>query len=169
MRRVSARTERIAVIGAGASPLVGTLVDVGYGDVHAVDISDMALDRLRAALGRGAAAVTFVRADARALTFRRPVDVWHDRATLHFLTDHDDRLAYAASAAVAVRPGGHLVLAGFAPDGPTHCSGLPVHRGDAPSLATLFAEFTLRESFERTHRTPRGAAQRFLHAVLERR
>lgn len=166
---MSAPTDRVAIIGAGESALVGALVAAGSCDVHAVDISDTALDRLRRSVGERAAAVSFVRADARSISFEQPVEVWHDRAMLHFLTADADRAAYARSAAAAVRPGGHLILAEFAPDGPPQCSGLPVHRDDASSLAALFGDFALVESFERTHRTPWGAEQRFLHALLERR
>ena len=169
MRRVSAPTDRVAIIGAGESPLVGTLAAAGYRDVLAVDISDTALDRLRLALGDHAAAVTFLPADARSISFERSVGVWHDRATLHFLTADADRAAYARRASAAVRRGGHLILAEFAPDGPPQCSGLPVHRDDPASLAALFTDFTLVESFERTHHTPWAAEQRFSHSVLQRR
>ena len=166
---MSAPTDRIAIIGAGESALVGDLVAAGYCNVHAVDISDVALDRLRLALGEQASAVSFVPADARSISFAQPVDVWHDRATLHFLTAEADRVAYANRAAAAVRPGGHVILAEFAPDGPPECSDLPVHRDDSSSVAALFVDFTLVESFERTHRTPWAAEQRFLHSVLQRR
>ena len=86
------------------------------------------LVRLRAALAGAAATVPLVHADVRLVSLPRAVDVWHDRPTLHFLTDPDDRAEYAARAAATVRLGGHLVLAEFAPDRPQQCSGLPVGR-----------------------------------------
>jgi SAM-dependent methyltransferase len=166
---VSTPSDPIAVVGAGHAALVVELVRAGYCDVHAVDVAPTALDGLRHLLGEGADSVTFHVDDVREVTFDEPVAVWHDRATLHFLTEAADRAAYARRAADAVRPGGHLVLATFGPDGPQQCSGLPVTRHDEGSLAALFTPaFELVESFEAFHRTPWGADQQFLHALLRR-
>jgi SAM-dependent methyltransferase len=166
---VSTPSDPIAVVGAGHATLVVELVPAGYRDVHAVDVSPTALDGLRELLADRAHAVTFHVADVRDVTFDEPLAVWHDRATLHFLTAPADRAAYVRRAADAVRPGGHLVLATFGPGGPPRCSGLPVSRHDAASLAALFAPaFDLVESFEAVHRTPWGADQQFLHALLRR-
>ena len=55
-------------------------------------------------------------------------DVWHDRAVFHFLTSTEDRNAYVAQVLHSVKPGGHVILATFADDGPLQCSGLPVMR-----------------------------------------
>jgi hypothetical protein len=64
--------------------------------------------------------------------------VWHDRAVFHFLTDPEDRSRYVAQARRAVRPGGHVIEASFAPEGPTRCSGLEVVRYGPE---TMHAEF----------------------------
>lgn len=169
MRRVSASSDRIVAVGAGTSALIVELLDAGYAPVITVDIAQKALDRLRSRLGDRADDVEFVQADVRAVRFSVPLDVWHDRATFHFLTDRDDQAAYAASAAAAVRPGGHLVMATFADNGPEECSGLPVARHGPASLASVFGDsFDLVDSFERQHRTPWGALQSFNHALMRR-
>jgi hypothetical protein len=54
------------------------------------------------------------------------------------LTDPADREACVAQVRRAVRPGGHVIVAAFGPDGPLQCSGLPVARY-APDA--LHAEF----------------------------
>ena len=96
-------------------------------------------------------------------------DVWHDRAVFHFLTAPDDRAAYVAAAALAIRPGGTLLIATFAADGPTRCSGLPVQRYDVDGLArALGAAFALERGFAHLHHTPAGAEQRFTVAVFRR-
>jgi hypothetical protein len=95
--------------------------------------------------------------------------VWHDRAVLHFLNEPDDRRAYARQAADAVAPGGIAIIAGFTPDGPTHCSGLPVHRTTPGGIAELFADaFELIDEAAEVHRTPWDAEQSFFYAVLRR-
>ena len=170
MRRVTAPSDAVAVIGCGSSTLIGELVDDGYGAIIAVDIAQSALDQLRANLGERASSVTMVRADARTVRLPHTVALWHDRATFHFLTDSADQAAYVTMAARSVKPGGFLVLAEFATDGPTSCSGLTVARHSAASLQSAFAGgFELIESFERDHVTPSGVMQRFVHALMIRR
>jgi hypothetical protein len=61
-------------------------------------------------------------------------------------------------------------MATFGPAGPRQCSGLPVSRHNAASLVAVFSPaFELIESFQALHRTPWGAEQQFLHALLRRR
>ena len=114
--------------------------------------------------------MTLVRADARTVRLPRTVTLSHDRATFRFLTDDANQKAYAETAACSVRAGGYLVMAEFAADGPTSCSGLTVARHSATSLQSILADgFDLIESFERDHITPSGAVQRFVHALMIRR
>jgi SAM-dependent methyltransferase len=170
VRRVTAPSDPVAVVGCGSSRLIEELVADGYSNIVAVDIAQSAIDQLSAILGDRSDGVTFRRADVRTLQLPHPVALWHDRATFHFLTDDADQTAYAITAARAVRLGGHLVLAEFAADGPTSCSGLPVARHSAASLQSVFSDgFELIESFERDHITPAGAVQRFVHALMIRR
>ncbi len=163
-------SDPVAVIGCGSSTLISELVDFGYTAIFAVDIAQSALDQLCVSLGDRASSVTLVRADARTVRLPRAVTLWHDRATFHFFTADADQKAYAATAARSVRPGGYLVMAEFAEDGPTSCSGLTVARHSVASLQSIFADgFDLIESFEQDHVTPSGAVQPFVHAVLIRR
>lgn len=164
---------RALVVGVGASPLVGELLRSGH-KVIAVDIAQAALDALDDALDDSTAALAveqlaLVVADVRSLRIDEPVDVWHDRAVFHFLADAADRSAYAKAAGAAVVPGGHLVIAAFAPSGPMSCSELPVTRHDVASLRAAFAPcFELVDSFEADHLTPWESTQRFTHALLRR-
>lgn len=170
VRDLAGVDDHVAVIGAGTSVLVVELVEAGFTRIEAVDISATALDRLRAALGELGSAVVLRQADARTVELDEPLDLWHDRATFHFLIDPDDRRRYVEQAARAVRPGGHLVMATFGPDGPESCSGLPVVRHGSEELAAGFRPtFELVDAFERVHHTPKQVPQQFLHAVLRRR
>lgn len=166
MRRVTVPPARIAVVGAGTTPLVGELAAAGF-EVVAVDVSSAALAALRAQQ-QGIETISYEVADVRTWQPNEQVDTWHDRAVFHFLVDDDDQQAYAESVRRAVRIGGHLVIATFAPDGPEQCSGLPVVRHDAATLSDIFAGFALIDSFEADHVTPWGSTQRFTHAVLRR-
>jgi Methyltransferase domain len=168
LRRVTAPSDVIAVLGAGASPLVAALSAAGR-EVIAVDISAAAISVLRGQIGDDPH-VRFMVADARSVLFDEPVTAWHDRAVFHFLTAPEDQVAYAYAASNGVRTGGHLVIATFAPGGPTMCSGLATVQHDAASLSAAFAQsFELVEASELDHVTPWDSSQRFTHAVLRRR
>ncbi len=170
MRRVSVPSSRVAIMGAGVSALLLDLLADGYESLDAVDVSAAAHKQLGERLGPDVHSVRFVCADVLDLHLDGPVDVWHDRAVFHFLTDASDQVTYVQRANEAVAPGGHLVMATFAPGGPEQCSGLPVVKWSADDLAELFGEkFDLVDSCTRDHLTPWGAAQAFTHALLVRR
>jgi hypothetical protein len=96
-------------------------------------------------------------------------DLWHDRAAFHFLTEEHDRSAYVARLTKAVKPGGHAIIATFAPDGPERCSGLPIMRYNAKSLGlTLGGAFERLETRREEHVTPWGAEQRFQFSLFRR-
>jgi trans-aconitate methyltransferase len=156
-------------IGSGVSVLVDQLVDAGFGDVTALDISERALRLTKDRLGSRAGEVHWIVSDVLAWTPARAYDIWHDRAVFHFLTDEAERSAYRAVLTKGLRKGGTLILGSFAKDGPDRCSGLPVHRWSADALAReLGQEFRLIESLREDHRTPGGAVQPFIWARFMR-
>jgi ubiquinone/menaquinone biosynthesis C-methylase UbiE len=162
---------KIIDIGGGAARLVDALLEKGFRDLVVLDISEAALAIAKARLGEGGRDVRWIVADA---TNWRPeaayYDVWHDRAAFHFLVDAADRAAYVARLTEAVKPGGHAIIATFAPDGPEKCSGLPVARYDGESLAeTIGGGFERIETRRCEHRTPWGSEQRFQFSLLRRR
>ena len=157
-------------MGGGTSRLAGELVRRGYSDVTVADISPTALERAKAELGEGADRVGWVVADARDHDFGRCFDLVHDRAVFHFMVDDRDREAYLRALNRSLKPGGHLILATFGPEGPTQCSGLPVRRYDAAALVDLLGpDYELRSSRQQDHRTPSGNLQQFVYAHLRRR
>lgn len=167
-------TARNAVIdvGGGDSTLVDALVERGVASVSVLDISGTALARARQRLGERAATVTWLEADVtRADLPGSAYDIWHDRAVFHFLMNASDRERYVANAARALRPGGIALLATFAPDGPTRCSGLDVVRYAPEDLLGEFGAdlFELVDSCTDTHHTPAGTEQLFTYTVLQRR
>lgn len=82
-------------------------------------------------------------------------DIWHDRAVFHFLTDPADRSAYVQQVKKSVKPGGHVIVATFAPDGPEQCSGLPLARYTPDQLHGAFgSSFELLEHVSEDHKTP---------------
>ena len=160
----------IVDIGGGASRLIDSLVARGFMRVTVLDISQAALDAAKARLGEAASEVEWVAADVTRWSPAHSFDIWHDRAAFHFLTDPADRSAYMARLTQALAPRGHVVIGTFAIDGPEKCSGLPVNRYDAASLAGEFGEgFELVDSRRQDHATPWNAIQRFQFCVFRRK
>lgn len=160
----------IVDVGGGASRLIDALLDRGFRHLVVLDLSEAALQIARDRLGDRQDLVSWVVADVT--RWRPPAaafDVWHDRATFHFLTEEADRAAYVATLKRALKPGGHAIMATFAPDGPERCSGLPVVRYDAVGLGqTLGSSFELVATRRHAHRTPRGSSQSFQLSVFRR-
>ena len=151
-------------VGGGTSLLIDRLIDAGYNPLGVVDISGAALNKSRARLGTNAEKVEWFEADVTAFTPPHTFGLWHDRAVFHFLTDPTDRRAYVATLRQTLKPGGAVIIATFALDGPPKCSGLDVVRYDERSMATeLGSEFQLQEVRRETHLTPWESEQRFAY------
>ncbi|RED96956.1 class I SAM-dependent methyltransferase [Marinoscillum furvescens] len=157
-------------VGGGNSNLVGELLLRGYQQLTVLDISAAALERTRQKLGTRASNVVWEVADVTSYVPDQTFDVWHDRATFHFLTDEADQKSYLELVQRAIKPGGYLVLATFATSGPEKCSGLEICQYDTPGLEAFFGEhFEVVQAFENTHETPFGTSQNFIYAVLRKR
>ena len=142
----------------------------GYRSIAVLDLSARALDAAKTRIGPAAASVDWIVADITTWQPSRSYDVWHDRAAFHFLTEARDRAAYVERLRSAVRPGGHVIIGTFAPDGPEKCSGLPVQRYDGASLAAeLGADFELLDARHDAHHTPWGSTQAFQFSRFRRR
>lgn len=156
-------------VGGGSSRLTAALLDAGHSDITVLDLSDAALALSRRRLGPRADTVTWLAADLLTWEPTRQYAIWHDRAVLHFFTDPTDRSRYVDSLRSALMPGGHAIIATFAPGGPDHCSGLPVQRSSAQDIADLLGhDFRLLRAHVREHRTPSGAAQPFTWVIAQR-
>ncbi|MCU0842500.1 MAG: class I SAM-dependent methyltransferase [Thiobacillaceae bacterium] len=157
-------------VGAGASSLVDALLGEGYRHLSVLDLSATALAHAKARLGERAGEVDWIEGDIRDVALPAAAyDVWHDRAVFHFLTAAEDRRAYVAQVLRALRPGGHLIVATFGPDGPTQCSGLPVVRYAPEALRAEFgAPFELLEHASEVHVTPAGKTQHFIYCLCRK-
>lgn len=156
-------------VGGGDSRLVDVLAARGLDCLAVLDVSGAALHRAQDRLGDLAGAFTWIESDVTAPWSLKPMDIWHDRAVFHFLTTDDERAKYRAHLLQTVKPGGTAIIATFALDGPERCSGLPVARYSAETLAQeLGSEFSLIEAVRHEHETPWGAVQPFVYARFRR-
>jgi ubiquinone/menaquinone biosynthesis C-methylase UbiE len=161
---------KILDIGGGASTLVDDLLDAGFEDITILDISMVALRHAMQRLGERASQVRWMEGDITCISLPAlHYDLWHDRAVFHFLTDPEKRQAYMAAMEHAVKPGGSVIVATFAPSGPPRCSGLEVVRYSPDSLQGEFGKrFTLTRRIEEAHVTPWRARQDFMYCLFRK-
>jgi 2-polyprenyl-3-methyl-5-hydroxy-6-metoxy-1,4-benzoquinol methylase len=159
------RGSAVIDVGGGEATLVDDLVARGYRDVSVLDISQVAIEFAKTRLGPAATSVHWITGDVTQVELApERYDLWHDRAVFHFLTEAEDRAAYVRQVARAVKPGGHVIVATFGPEGPEKCSGLDVVRYDPASLHGQFGpKFRLLDSRTELHETPWGAPQQFMY------
>jgi ubiquinone/menaquinone biosynthesis C-methylase UbiE len=157
-------------IGGGASMLADDLLAQGYQNLSVLDLSGAALASAQRRLGAAAQRVRWLEGDITEIALpEQAYDLWHDRAVFHFLTTARQRQAYVDAVLRAVKPGGHVIVATFAEDGPTQCSGLPVLRYSPDGLHAEFgAPFSLLRHVEEEHRTPRGGVQKFIYCYCRK-
>jgi SAM-dependent methyltransferase len=159
-------------VGGGASTLVDDLLVRGFTNVTVLDLSPAALDAARARLAGQGEKVRWLAGDITRIELEpASIDLWHDRAVLHFFTDPAQRAAYARQLLRALSPGGHAIVSTFGPEGPTRCSGLDVVRYSAPALAAALSvdahpRLRLLESLTTLHPTPFGTNQQFLSCLF---
>lgn len=164
------KNAQIIDIGGGASMLVDHLLDDGFQHVTVLDISASALQVAQQRLGARADMVTWLEADiTQAVLPNFEYDVWHDRAVFHFLTEPEDRRRYVDAVRKSVKPGGYVIVATFASDGPERCSGLQVVRYDPQNLHKEFGtDFELLDSTREEHHTPFGTDQKFIYCYCRK-
>src|SRR3990172_6048722 len=156
-------------IGGGESTLVDDLLAGGYRAITVLDISPAAIEVAKRRLGGLAQHVAWLVADITETDLpKERYDVWHDRAVFHLLTRLEQRDAYVRQVRHSMKPGGHVIVATFGPEGPEKCSGLDVVRHDADALHGAFGpRFRLVEHATELHQTPFGTTQQFLYCFCK--
>ena len=161
------KTAKVIDIGGGDSKLVDYLLDEGFENITVVDISAKALDKAKQRLGDKAGKVNWVVSDITEFETDTTFDVWHDRATFHFLTTKEQVAKYMDTARKAVT--GYLTIGTFSDNGPKKCSGLNIKQYNEETLtAELKNGFHKLRCITEDHVTPFGTTQNFLFCSFKR-
>lgn len=168
----TSKQDLILDIGSGSSTLIDHLIEDGFNQIIASDISNEGLDLTKKRLGDKASGVRFICDDilhSTALNQLQNISIWHDRAVLHFFTDEKDRQAYLNLLKKILKPSGFVIISTFAIGGLTKCSGLEIKQYDAMSLSKfLGSEFKLIRTFSHIYTTTWGQERPFLYVVFQR-
>jgi cyclopropane fatty-acyl-phospholipid synthase-like methyltransferase len=167
------KDESILDVGAGASTFVDYLINQGFSSIIAIDISEIALDKLKQRLGKeNASRVRRIVDDiTRPVRIQnlRDIAVWHDRAVLHFLLEENQQRMYLSTLKKVVKKGGYVIIAAFSLKGAKKCSGLDVKNYDQNMLAEFLGEdFSLLEYFDYTHHMPSGEPRPYIYTLFQK-
>ena len=166
------KTARIVNVGAGATTLVDKLVFDGYTNIIASDISKVSLDHLISRLGNGSKMVEFIIDDLTnpsELLNINPVDLWIDRAVLHFFNEPEEQDEYFSLLKKTIKKGGYAILAEYNLNGATKCAGLPVHRYSKEMLQNKLSDgFKLIDSFEYIYTMPHGDLRPYIYTLFQK-
>lgn len=161
------KTAKIIDVGGGESKLVDCLLDEGYENITVLDISKNALDKAKKRLGEKARKVNWVVSDVIEFKPATNYDIWHDRATFHFLTTSEQVSKYLDIARNHVN--GYMTIGTFSTDGPTRCSGLDIKQYDEQTLTSeLENGFEKLKCITEDHTTPFNTTQNFLFCSFKR-
>lgn len=164
------KSSNIIDVGGGDSKLVDKLLELGFNNIFVLDISGEALQKAKIRLGEKAKSITWIDTDILEFDTESRFDIWHDRATFHFLTKMEDITRYVEIAVKLIKPNGYLIMSTFSVDGPKKCSGLDITQYSEDSIKRIFEkDFNHLKSFEETHTTPFDTKQNFLFSIFRKK
>ncbi len=170
LAKITQKTDAVTLVtGAGTSLLVDQLSAQGY---HLIinDISDAALDKLRQRISYADKHQWLCHDIAKPLPNTiTTVDLWIDRAVLHFLLSEEAIDRYFANIQGVVSKGGFVLLAEFSTTGASQCAGLKVHRYSLAEMQQRLGEnFTLIAAEDYNYINPFGEVRPYLYALFQR-
>jgi hypothetical protein len=162
----------ILIVGAGSTNLIDELIKNDFTAIIATDISDVALANLtnRVAKSENLTCIVDDLRKPEKLSKIEPIDLWFDRAVLHFLVEQEDQNQYFDLLRSKVKSGGHVILAEFSLEGATKCSGLPIVNYSSNTLQeSLGDEFSLIEEFKYVYTMPSGDKRPYIYTLFKRK
>tara|TARA_R110000868_G_scaffold97875_2_gene269230 strand:- start:5473 stop:6108 length:636 start_codon:yes stop_codon:yes gene_type:complete len=163
----------ILSVGAGTTTLIDALLKDGYTNIIANDLSEVALkklkERIKRAYNYNLTCITDDLTNPKQLNQLQNVDLWVDRAVLHFFLKTDEQKAYFNLIQKIVSKNGFVIIAVFSLDGAPKCSGLDLQRYNTEMLQDLIGSgFKLIETFNHTFINPSGGERPYIYALFQR-
>ena len=155
-------------IGGGESTLVDFLLDEGFENITVLDISSNAIERAKKRLGTKANKVKWIVSDILEFQPTEKYDLWHDRATFHFLIEEKDIRKYVDL--VYNHTNKNLLISTFSTEGPLKCSGLEITQYNEDTMEKTFvSEFKKISCIAVDHTTPFNTQQNFIFCSFEKK
>jgi len=166
--------EAILDIGSGATTLISKLIEAGYKNITATDISEVALNKAKLQLKvEEYKLVNWIVDDVtnpQYLLDFEAVELWHDRTVLHFLVEKNQREGYLSTLKQLVKVGGYVIIAVFSLEGAKKCSGLDVVNYDHNMISQFLGnDFDLMEYHPYIYIQPSGGERLYVYTLFKRK
>jgi hypothetical protein len=157
------------ISGCGTSLLPEVLLSMNH-NLIINDVSTVALDKLKKLIGIDSAYLWLEQDIGMPLDLKEmTIDLWIDRAVLHFLTDQNQINQYFLNIKSYVRSGGWVHLAQFSKNGVSKCAGLDVKRYSVEELSICLGnDFNLMISKNYIYTNPEGGQRPYLYTSYKR-
>lgn len=164
---------KILNVGAGTTYLIDTLLNEGYSNIIANDLSPVALQKLKDRILKSHQYNLECIADdltnPSELLQQKNIDLWIDRAVLHFFLKEEEQTAYFNLIKESVSQNGFVLIAVFALEGAKKCCGLDLKRYNIEMLQNnLGADFQLIDAFNHTFINPFGDERPYVYTLFKR-
>jgi SAM-dependent methyltransferase len=161
------KKSKIIDVGGGDSKLVDFLIQEGFENITVLDISAKAIEKAKVRLGVNAEKVNWIVSDITEFEPSEIFEVWHDRATFHFLTNEEQIQKYLEIARKSVS--GYLIIGTFSENGPKKCSGLDIKQYSEETLTIEMENgFVKIKCVNEDHTTPFDTKQNFIFCSFKR-
>jgi EEF1A lysine methyltransferase 2 len=158
----------IFIAGAGTTMLVDHLVGKCK-KLILNDISNESLSIVRDRIGKVNQVIDWINVDiSNPLPIEdEQIDIWIDRAVLHFLTEEHQIDGYFKNIKKLLKIGAYAIIAEFSKDGAPKCAGLEVHRYSVEELSKRCGTtFTLLEHEGYTFTNPNGDKRPYIYCLF---
>ncbi len=159
-------------VGAGATMLIDYFLNQNYSNLIATDISQVALNKLKSRLINSENKLQWIQddlTDSAHLKNLKNIDLWHDRAVLHFFQTEKEQKSYFDLIRTTLKPDGYVIIAVFNLQGATKCSGLPIYRYNETMLQEkLGNNFKMLDFFNYTYTMPSGDFRNYVYTLFQR-
>lgn len=166
------KNDLILNVGAGSTTLIDSLLENGYTNLIANDISGKSLNIIKGRVGEKQHSVKWIVDDIinpTELEKIPQVHLWNDRAVLHFFVEEKDQDAYFDLLDQKVCKNGYVILAVFSLEGAKRCSGLPVKRYSVNMLQEkLGSRYILKDSFSYIYTMPNGEDRNYIYTLFQK-
>jgi cyclopropane fatty-acyl-phospholipid synthase-like methyltransferase len=161
------KTAKIIDIGGGDSKLVDFLLADEFENITVLDISAKAIEKAKKRLGKNAKKITWIVSDITEFKPKTNYDIWHDRATFHFLTTEEQIKSYVGIIEKWVNDS--VIIGTFSENGPKKCSGLDIKQYSEKTLENQFSNsFKKLKCINEDHTTPFETKQNFTFCAFKK-
>lgn len=161
------KSAKIIDVGGGDGSFIQALLDEGFENISVLNISAKVLEDAKERLGKSAEKINWIVSDITEFQPTEKYDIWHDRATFHFLTNENDIQKYVDLLNSNLH--GNLIISTFSKDGPLKCSGLEITQYNEEGFERLLKDqFEKVECFNENHQTPFETQQNFIYCNFKK-